>query len=227
LNAFNISSTQFCDTCKIHVQIGTGGEANWNQHLNSKVHKSKAGPPIKNTLTSFFTKSKVTGMLNTPSTILPPPPLKASLPSNSIHSTLENTIPLPSTPQQDLFATFTPSDDQKHAHAIILRIFRLAGELPQSVPLATKDDIWARFTADISSELPEYENDIFMLVNRTLHSTFGYQMTPKDLLILIRRGHLGVEAFCNWAMKCMIDFQLSGGILEPRLELLEQALKSL
>ncbi|KAG6819936.1 hypothetical protein H0H93_007260 [Arthromyces matolae] len=154
---------------------------------------------------------------------MPPPLLKAvTLPEGISATTLSSNCG-----DEPPFADFSPAEDQKCAHLAIMRIFRLAKELPLSIPLGTVDDQWAGFTGDISSDMSQYDDDIFMLVNHSLHRVFDYQMTAEELSNSIRRGPLGVEAFCNWSLKCMAEFKLSGGILEPRLDLLEHALKNI
>ncbi|KAG6847689.1 hypothetical protein H0H93_006549 [Arthromyces matolae] len=206
------------------VSSTTGGEANWNQHLQRNAHRKNlaTAPSSKSTITNFFSKSKgPSGFIST--SITPPPLLKAvTLPDGISATTLSSNCgdELP-------FADFSPAEDQKRAHLAIMRIFRLAKELPLLIPLGTVDDQWAGFTGDISSEVLQYDDDISMLVNHSLHRVFDYQMTAEELSNSIRRGPLGVEAFCNWALKCMAEFEVSGGLLEPRLELLEQALKNM
>ncbi|KAF8223953.1 hypothetical protein L208DRAFT_1411080 [Tricholoma matsutake] len=36
---FTASSTRYCDSCKIDVKIGFGGEANWTSHTESAAHR--------------------------------------------------------------------------------------------------------------------------------------------------------------------------------------------
>lgn len=56
-DAFTVDSTRWCESCKKDVKIGLGGEKNWDQHLKSKKHQSKAPAPAKTgTLKSFFTR---------------------------------------------------------------------------------------------------------------------------------------------------------------------------
>ncbi|KAG6884620.1 hypothetical protein C0992_005993, partial [Termitomyces sp. T32_za158] len=230
-NEFDVTSTRFCAICKINVCIGTGGEANWDQHIKSNTHCKRADSrPSKNTIMNFFSKPKAVTASHA-SKILPPSRLKGTIHSTPIFTTEKTSNhqdPPHITAPEVVLPIFTPADNQTQAHSAILRIFHLSKELPTTVPIGMATDAWACFTSEnISVQLPEYEGDIFMLANRTLHGVFGYDMGTEDLATLVRRGPFGVEAFCTWAITCMSNFKLSGGILEPRLERLEQALKSL
>ncbi|KAF8223735.1 hypothetical protein L208DRAFT_510765 [Tricholoma matsutake] len=54
---FTASSTRYCDSCKIDVKIGFGGEANWTSHTESAAHrKNEAANSVSSNskLTSFF-----------------------------------------------------------------------------------------------------------------------------------------------------------------------------
>ncbi|EIM87715.1 uncharacterized protein STEHIDRAFT_121332 [Stereum hirsutum FP-91666 SS1] len=56
-DGFNAGSTRFCESCKRDVQIGLGGEANWQQHIKSAKHRSKAPVPAARGIKNFFTRA--------------------------------------------------------------------------------------------------------------------------------------------------------------------------
>ena len=55
---FNVSSIQYCEGCGLDINIGTGGEYNWNGLLASTDHIHNARKKLAPTkrLTSFFIK---------------------------------------------------------------------------------------------------------------------------------------------------------------------------
>jgi len=54
---------RYCDTCKVNVKIGFGGDANWQAHLDSTTHSKNERLSIKpsKSIKNFF-NSKPKGL---------------------------------------------------------------------------------------------------------------------------------------------------------------------
>jgi len=54
---------RYCDTCKVNVKIGFGGDANWQAHLDSATHSKNEHLSIKpsKSIKNFF-NSKPKGL---------------------------------------------------------------------------------------------------------------------------------------------------------------------
>jgi hypothetical protein len=92
--------------------------------------------------------------------------------------------------------------------------------------LATQSDAIAVFVAD-PVESAKHVEEPFMMVNKTLHTVFGYDAKPAELVEIVRRGPLGIEAVCSWMDSCIQNLEIGEGMFEPRIERLLAAMSTM
>jgi hypothetical protein len=60
---FDVTSTHYCDTCQLTINVGFGGEANWRLHEASKKHQDRMAKMNHPVAHPTLTQSCLTGFL--------------------------------------------------------------------------------------------------------------------------------------------------------------------
>ena len=209
--------------CKIDIEIGTGGEANWNGHLTSKTHRQREALRPQNLISNFFqrteTSSRVTSAAAQPlplSNTLPSPPRifdhHATPPSAESSS---QPVHFPSSALLNDIPETSHSAGNSPAFDLLAKIQLLAERLPEAVPIALSDNIIASFSRDLDLLLFD---EPFEAMNSVLHSVFGYNETVDEISTIIHCRELGIHSLIKWFTRCMHTWGVTGGFLELRLE---------
>lgn len=188
------------------MNIGTGGEGNWVAHTKSNTHQQRNTAAKQNNQLSgwLVPKPRLTGVPAHPPSPTVPTPTSATNPPQSHDTDPQGCIP--------------------PAIAVLLGQLRYASQqLPESVPLASENDVLAQF----SMHLPMIgdDNEPSQILNQALQSVFRYQATIEELAPLVRRGSSGIEGLCDWFEKCGRKFRQRADLLihEDKLERLLKA----
>ena len=111
---------------------------------------------------------------------------------------------------------------------LLKRLENLAEGLPTSVPLATPQDVLARFAHDPSIGIEVVGiSPAWDLWEETLNPMLHSVLLDKDvghLAQLIRRGPLGVDAFHKWISTCIRVLHLPFDLFEPRIKRMNDAM---
>ncbi|KAI0054949.1 hypothetical protein BV25DRAFT_1816306, partial [Artomyces pyxidatus] len=218
---FKVDSTRFCESCDKSVNIGFGGEANWQAHLKSERHVAlaKQKPAQRNaSLTQFFSRASsslprtasstsVSRLSDAPSRLLIPT-AASTTPSLSIDTPTPSPV-IPSLPQLSL--------------GLIPRLRVAATRLPVDVPLATSQDVLARFSGLPHLEV-EDDQDPWEYADRALNAVIGYGATVSEIADLMRRGPFGIDGLCAWLEGCVRDMGINPVLLEGKITRLLDAI---
>lgn len=241
----NTTKTRYCEVCDKNIDVFYGGSKNWDSHIGSKSHKSnQSAKGSKNKkLTSFFTKKP--SNLNPSSTpaadCIPPPQLKpVGASSNARDSAVVNVnsesdaeIDIVEVTEKCQVPRLTRSKsigDSEAADSLVelLRLKSLAESVPLDVPIATEEDVLARFAQDPSEGYsPSGAKPAWDLWESSLHDVLNAIFWGKDdasLSKIVRRGPLGIEAFYKWISTCIDKLGIPYDVLEPRIERMNNAL---
>lgn len=204
--------------CRIDVRVGLGGEANWNAHTESNLHRQRVSASLQSnvrSIASFFGKPRTsapatTGGMNRLS-LKPPAPLRSHPSIGATINSKEVSGPVP------------PSS---RAYDLVQQIRDQIPHLPISIPVATVDDALATFSCD-PHLLIDDPDESWMAINKTLHSALGWDTPVEQLMKIVRRGVLGIEGFVVWIESCLRDVGIDGSLLEGRLERMLAAVQQL
>ncbi|KAF8259168.1 hypothetical protein EI94DRAFT_1707336 [Lactarius quietus] len=109
-----------------------------------------------------------------------------------------------------------------HALALLANITPAAQELPSLVPEADEDDDIARV---ILAEGPEDPSEAWEHLDRGLNRFLGYGVDVEDIALRVRRGPLGVEGLTRYIHGFVVEYGITGGLLEGKLERLLKAIE--
>ncbi|KAE9394828.1 hypothetical protein BT96DRAFT_998151 [Gymnopus androsaceus JB14] len=226
-SSFNANSTRLCALCDRDIQIGFGGEANWQQHLNSTAHRNREASKIskskaKTTITNFFRKASPPKILPEsaagPSRLSSIITVKGARPTSPILKSLDKasappkSIPIPNPLEGTASSSTGLTKPLRH----------LAVQLPLSVPIAEPTSAISAVTGDpcllVSDPVEAWE-----ILNPIIHSVFGYQSTADSIAHLVKRGPFGLDGFCNWVDACVEKLNVDEALLEPKVLLLLEA----
>lgn len=229
-SSFNADSTRLCALCDRDIQIGFGGEANWQQHLNSTAHRNREASKIsknkaKTTITNFFRKASPPKAL--PVSAAGPSRLssiiKGAKPTSPIQKSFDKaSTPKASTPPKSV-AIPNPLEEATSSSTSLTKSLRhLAVQLPHSFPIAKPTSVISAVTGDpcllVSDPLEAWE-----ILNPIIHSVFGYQSTANSIAHLVERGPFGLDGFCDWVDACIEKLNVDEALLEPKVLLLLEA----
>ncbi|KAJ8085520.1 hypothetical protein PM082_004338 [Marasmius tenuissimus] len=217
---FDASSTRYCDSCESQVKLSYGAEQNWIQHLSSKgyIDNAKLFDRKKNkegVIGAFF---KAKPPLDPTIQTAPGPSRLAGEDVFQIKKTTADAIENPVLEAlliEDISTPFPP---------LLQSLWQAAKSLPDSIPLATKNDDIAQLADDPSIGCDDSNEAWEMSLNPLLHSVFGYGATAKDILHLVRRGPLGIEGFCHWVHVCVTKLHADVFILDLKAQLMIDAI---
>ncbi|KAF8267318.1 hypothetical protein EI94DRAFT_1801802 [Lactarius quietus] len=228
-----------CDLCCMKIRVGCGGSKNFLQHRSSlvclRVAKKREKPKTSqtNTIQSYFTKATYSGTSNqnnsqtkaqtknaqgqaqgtskgarqgiapkaTPPHLPTPDPLRQASPSVSAHP--------------------GPGPDA-HALALLANITCAAQELSSLVPEADKDNDIAHV---ILAEGPEDPSKAWEHLDRGLNRFLRYSVDVEDIALQVRRGPLGVEGLTRYIHGFVVEYSITGGLLEGKLEQLSKVIE--
>lgn len=215
-----------CDVCLQKVRVGGGGTKNFFQHRNSpvclrmskKTMKAAANQSEKKTITSFFPKvttSKVrssTAVLAACAPAFTSSPLSASDPPHHPDSETTQSV-----------ETQTPVCPDKHAIALLARLDRAAQNLPSQVPEAGESDDIARA---VISGGPDDPAEAWEHLDHTLNRLVGYGVGVEEVVQRLRRGPLGIEGLSKYIRWFVVDYGVTGDLLEGKIGILLKAIEA-
>lgn len=207
---FDEHSTRFCDSCKIDVKIGYGGEGNWKIHIEGGPHSNAVKAMSSNqSIMTFFSKS--TGPSKSTRESLAP--LTLSSMSSEINA-LDTSHDGAGTSNESIIIIddISPSP----ASALFQRFRAVIDTLPHTVPVAVSADAFACFSGNPTIELGSDE-DAWEVVDRALNRVIGYGVSTESVSRLIRRGDLGMNGLYRWLRICVTDLKIEEALLESKI----------
>ncbi|KAJ6550561.1 hypothetical protein B0H10DRAFT_2379639 [Mycena sp. CBHHK59/15] len=251
-SANSSGSHRYCDVCNRNLNLGKGGDANWNIHLSSKEHRGKvkiAQELGKTPLISSFFAAQPPRI-----PLAHAPPIASTSRSNNTASTTSkfdsgpvsdstNATPTATIIHIDVapdeHATYFDSDIPPHpmdldTRTILLRRLQITvSTLPVTVPLGCNTDLLAAFCVDPVTLVGREKDAIASAWEDVIHDILDTLTWSKDerryrtsieLSHLIKRGELGMMAFSTWVEKCFFGLNIDAGMMESRLERVIQAM---
>ncbi|KAF8160309.1 hypothetical protein BJ912DRAFT_1151048 [Pholiota molesta] len=218
----DISSTRFCEICKIQVKLGRGGEGNWLQHVKGKVHldnERKARPPSPHRgLMAFFKKATggVRGEAVKPTAVKAPQPLFAASSRTVSHTP-------PTTSEITRTAAIFPQPDLSNQHPLLRHLRHVIDTLPSSVPEGVQSDALAAYSS-LPVIDPDDDEGPFHSIDSALNRIIGFGATAASLKPLIRRGQFGMDGLFRYLRVCIEDIKIEPVLLEGKIERLVDAM---
>ncbi|KAH9003649.1 hypothetical protein EDB86DRAFT_2826236 [Lactarius hatsudake] len=208
-----------CDICCMKIRVGDGGSKNFLQHRGSpgclKAAKKSDSKPK-----SGASSKKNQAVAPSVAPFITPqaaPPPRSSLPAPG-----RACDPL-GEPRTTRRASARPEQGADgHALALLANITRVAKELPLHIPEAEEHDDIARV---ILAEGPEDPSEAWEHLDRGLNWLLGYGVDIEAIEHCVRRGPLGVEGLTRYIHGFVVDYGISGGLLEGKLERLLKAIE--
>jgi hypothetical protein len=118
-------------------------------------------------------------------------------------------------------ARLVPGPDA-HALALLASVNRAAGELPSLVPEAEECDAMARV---VLAGGPEDPSEAWEHLDRELNRLLGYGIGIEEIAQRVRRGPLGVKGLTRYINGFVVDYSITGALLEGKLERLSKAIE--
>ncbi|KAH8995049.1 hypothetical protein EDB86DRAFT_2804872 [Lactarius hatsudake] len=218
-----------CDICHQCIRVGDGGNKNFLQHRGSpgcrraaKKTASKAREASKKTvqITSFF--SRVTTSVPTPTTSTtgfvahapPNPSPLIHLPTSDLPPQPGNQVTLSENGQ-------TSTRPDAHATALLDSLDHAARDLPSHILEADESDDTARV---ISGSGPDDPADAWEFLDHKLNGLVGYGIGVDKVAQRVRRGPLGVEGLAGYIRGFVVDYGITGDLLEGKIGVLLKAI---
>lgn len=237
------------------MNVGTGGEANWQYHTGSRAHKKASGhgEPAGNTaaasgkglarLTSWFQKlspRKASASPSVASSLLVRNTAKGlSLKGPAVGNDEEDAAsksasssilrprkrPRQTSPTPTVLSETGPERSASQIEAI--RMIRSLALSAITLPLHVGEGKAGDVLASFAGKpSPDpLTNDHSEFFNRSLHAAFGWGQTIEELSNSLRRGPLGVKALCSWLEVAVLEYGLEPALLEPRIERMMEAIE--
>lgn len=118
----------------------------------------------------------------------------------------------------DLSAGQASASEPIATDGLLTRLCTYTKTLPLSVPLSTPLDLFANFSNN-PEDLIEPGSDAWEdVIDPTFNRVIGFRLTTAQLASLIRRGHYGMDGFCEWTAMCINVLHISLALLEMRVE---------
>ncbi|GJE96780.1 hypothetical protein PsYK624_129860 [Phanerochaete sordida] len=228
-SSFTVDSTRRCDACNRDIAIGLGGEHNWTEHLKSKQHKnaaSAAADPKKATkLTNWLVKKSAAAPAVVHTTNAGPARLSSTLPEEASvgQAVPPDVVDLTQEPAEN---QDVPSPHATTSSPLIARLRDAIQRLPTTVPIATPQDLLARFAGSPRDAVPSGE-DAWEVLDQVLNNVIGYGTSTTDVAGFIRRGSHGVDALCRWLEECVVDLKIAEALLEGKVNKVIDAIQLL
>ncbi|KAL6299445.1 hypothetical protein BKA93DRAFT_829917 [Sparassis latifolia] len=237
--------TRFCDVCNKDVNVGTGGQANWDAHVGSKNHVKAAAQALSSgrerKITTFFSKP-----VQPPSHV--PGPSKISLYNNftqrNLHSTSSDICDLTLDSEDSTAVSLKPSLHPAALHAtsalsrdsvpsssstsstMLISVLRTTiKSLPVTVAIGQLHEPLACFAIDpvLPVNNDEYES-AWQFVDQVLNRVIGFGASDSDIAQLISRGPLGMDGLCRWIEVVLTWPGVSAELLEGKVNRLCRAM---
>jgi hypothetical protein len=109
-----------------------------------------------------------------------------------------------------------------HTLSLLARIDRATEDLPSLVPLAEENDDMALV---VSAGGPEDPSKAWEHLDRGLNRLLGYGANLEDITQRMRRRPLGVEGLTQYIHGFVVDYSVTGELLEGKLERLYKAIE--
>jgi hypothetical protein len=226
-----------CDMCHQKVRVGDGGAKNFKQHWGSLVclktatknrsHTNQAGNNMK-TITSFF--SKVTPSLKKAVALKGAPQSQSTQPACPTPNPPQPSLLLP-TPSHELTMQGSLSAGIKiHGHpdayalVLLARLDCAAQELPKHIPEAEPHD---NIACVLSVGSPDDPREAWEYLDPVLNNLLGYSSSVEDVARRVRRGPLGVEGLGWLIHRFVVDYGITGDLLEGKIGKLLEAIELL
>ncbi|KAH9005732.1 hypothetical protein EDB86DRAFT_2795608 [Lactarius hatsudake] len=217
------------------IRVGDGGSKNFLQHRGlpgclKAAKKSDSKPKASQTRTihSYFTSATQSGASSKKNQAVAPSvapfitPQAAPPPRSSLPAPGRACDPL-GEPRTTCRASAHPEQGADgHALALLANITRVAKELPLHIPEAEEHDDIA---CVILAEGPEDPSEAWEHLDRGLNRLLGYGVDTEAIEHRVRRGPLGVKGLTWYIHGFVIDYGISGGLLEGKLERLLKAIE--
>ncbi|KAN0137520.1 hypothetical protein V8E53_004571, partial [Lactarius tabidus] len=107
-----------------------------------------------------------------------------------------------------------------HALVLLASITDAAHDLPSLVPEAEEDD---DITRVVLSGGPEDPSEAWEHLNHGLNRLLGFGVEIEDIAQHIQHGPLGMEGLIGYIHGFVVDYSISGDLLEGKLERLSKA----
>jgi hypothetical protein len=110
------------------------------------------------------------------------------------------------------------------AHALVLlaSINHAAQELPSLVPKAEECDAIARV---VLAGRPEDPSEPWEHLDSELNRLLGYGLDIEEIAQRVRRGPLGIKGLTQYINGFVVDYGITGALLEGKLERLSKAIE--
>jgi len=169
------------------VNIGLGGEKNWESHTNSKNHRKKAAHTnsgtlkLKSTQITQFWSAKEPKKLSGPD---PSPSNQQSITEPELTQQLSpepmdvNSLPDP--------PSMSSAVHDKDMPSLLWQLYHLASTLPSTIPLAGPNDILAQFASDPCDSVLPGEDPYETVIDHALSNSIGYNKDAVEVVQIIR-----------------------------------------
>ncbi|KAH8982058.1 hypothetical protein EDB86DRAFT_2834542 [Lactarius hatsudake] len=227
-----------CNICRMRIRVGYGGWKNFLQHRGlpgclkaAKKGDSKPKTSQTNTINSYFVKATQSGTSSKKNQAQNQVvPLVAPQAAPPLAPPPRSSLPVPGLPRDPLGeprtmrrASARPEQGADgHTLALLANITRVAQELPLQIPEAEEHDDIARV---ILAEGPEDPSEAWEHLDRGLNRLLGYGVDIEDIAHCVRRGPLGIEGLTRYIHGFVVDYGITGGLLEGKLERLLKAIE--
>jgi hypothetical protein len=229
-----------CDICQMKVQVGCGGSKNFLQHRGSLGCLKAAKGSSRGNLTakvsqtqpinSYFMKatqgrpSQVTGSEKSQgqNEVMSKAPPKPTPPLSAQHKPLCKPITEPRTKVRT--STSPDAGPDAQVLALLASVDHAAQELPSLIPEAkdVNDMVLIVFAGG-----PEDPSEAWEHLDRVLNRLLGYGIDIEDIAQRVRCGPLGIEGLTQYIRGFVVDYHITGVLLEGKLERLLKAIELL
>ena len=111
-----------------------------------------------------------------------------------------------------------------YALALLARLDQAAHELPAHIPEAEPQDDMA---CVLSVGDPDDPSEAWEYLDPVLNNLLGYSSSVEDITRRVRRGPLGVEGLCWLIHRFVVNYKITGDLLEGKLGKLLDAIELL
>ncbi|TFY55061.1 hypothetical protein EVG20_g9459 [Dentipellis fragilis] len=199
----NEDGTYTCNICCQKVHVSSGGLKNFLQHQGSAGCLKLAGRAAS--------KSKAKNKLQTQTIMSFFPKATPRQSNRSSATTSSPSVSMPSMAPLNLYAL-----------DVLAHIVKAAQDLPQDVPEAKESDLIASI---VHRGGPDDPREAWEYLDPMLNQLLGYGVSVEEVSRHVRRGPLGVEGLCRYINGFVLEYGITGDLLEGKLRILLQAVE--